>query len=332
MFAEIAQLEADIKLAEKENTRLQKYANNPSLAPKRPANVDAVVEMLARTMASPPTFEEPPKFRENVFDKISSFLPFSRRPKPKKTEMAKPETLPSVLPLEVGDPLPFLSVFTPFKFRSTITSLPPAPGPEEVGPTTADILQLHSISTIAPLEPCLSKINVTVNTTNGSVMRLEVEHMDSAATLELGAWVAKRGKQGVLGRDVNAVFWAQGAWYENAVRRARFWCLVEGEMGTREGKEKVRTRLRARAKRARGGQVEVEEEEERNWTKWELRRHFKEQQVGIDVDGVKVVISWKIVFDWTGEAESLVTCEVKPNKTCGYCHFRDPSPQQGNNC
>ena len=323
MLAEIRQLESDIRLAERENECIRKAAA-AGKDPKRPANADPLVDLLSRTMAHPPTFESPRKQPISVLDNVSLFLPFSRPAKPPSkptAELVKTADLPSVLPVEVDNPLPFLSVFTPFKFRSSITTLPPTPG-HETG--EADIIQLHSITTSAPHCLFSSRVGLTVNTRSGAVEGCEIEYLDPCADRELGVWARKRIGRGVWGRDVNSVFWASSQWYESALTRARFWCQVETELATREGRERARRRIRSEARRGRrpqpGEPAEPEEHfeewEERKFTPEQLRRHMGRQAMEIEVEGVKLGIRWRICFDWTGEAEQSVTAAVKVPGRC----------------
>ena len=329
MLKEIRQLEADIRLAERENERVRK-ATEAGKELKRPANADALVEMLSRVMDKPTTFEERPKNAPSILDNVNLFLPFSRPAPPKQRsidEIVKSEDLPSVLPVEVENPLSFLGVFTPFKFLSTIMTLPPTPGAETA---EADILQLHSITTTAPHCLFSSKLAVTVNTRSGAVERCDVEYLDPVAERELGPWVRKRAKGGVLGRDVNSIYWASTQWYEAALRRARFFCQVESELCDPEGRDKARRRLRQEARRGRKSQPGVPQEpeehfedEERKFSSEELRRYLGRDRIEIGVHDATLVISWKMEFDWTGEAEQRIEAVVKTPKRCKYFSTTD---------
>lgn len=324
MLAEIKQLESDIRIAERENERVRK-ATEAGKELKRPANADALVEMLSRVMDKPATFENPSKHAPSMLDNVNLFLPFSRPVPPKQRsteEITKSEDLPSVLPVEVENPMPFLSAFTPFKFSSTVITLPPTPGAET---GEADILQLHSITTTAPHCLFSSKLSITVNTRSGAVERCDIEYLDPAAERELGPWVRKRAKGGVLGSDVNSICWASTQWYEAALRRAHFFCQVESELCEPQGRDKARRRLRQEARRGRKSQPGVPQEpeehfedEEKKFSSEELRRNFGRDRMEIGVQGATLVINWKMEFDWTGEAEQKIAAVVKTPKRCKY--------------
>lgn len=324
MLAEIKQLESDIRLAERENERVRKAAEAGKEL-KRPANADALVEMLSRVVDKPTTFEDPPKHAPSILDNVNLFLPFSRPVPPKQRsmeEIVKSEDLPSVLPVEVENPLPFLSAFTPFKFSSTVMTLPPTPGAET---GEVDILQLHSMITSAPHCLFSSKLSVTVNTRSGAVERCDVEYLDPFAERELGPWIRKRAKGGVLGRDINSICWASTQWYEAALKRSKFFCQVEAELGNPEGRDKARRRLRQEARRGRKSQPGVPQEpeehfedEEHKWNPEQIRRNMGRQSVEIAVQGAKLVIGWRMEFDWTGEAEQRVTAVAKTPRRCKY--------------
>lgn len=322
MLKEILQLESDIRLAERENERVRK-ATEAGKELKRPANADALIEMLSRVMDKPATFDSKPKNPPTILDNVNLFLPFSRPAPPEQKsieEIVKSEDLPSVLPVEVENPMPFLSVFTPFKFSSTVMTLPPTPGAET---GEADILQLHSIATSAPHCLFSSKLSVTVNTKSGAVERCDVEYLDPAAERELGPWVRQRAKDGVLGRDINSICWASTQWYEAALRRARFFCAVEAELGNPAGHDKARRRLRQEARRGRKSQPGVPqapeehfEDEERKFSSEDLRRNMGRERMEIGVQGATLVVSWRMEFDWTGEAEQTIEAVVKTSRRC----------------
>lgn len=307
MLAEIELLEADIALAGAENERVRQKGQ----AARAPQNTDAIIDLLARVVAPPKKFDD--EKRKSVWSNINKFMPFSRtrRKQAPKTELLKPKGLPSVEPIEQADPLPYLRVFTPLSFESTITNLPPTPG---VDSGEAEIRQQHTITTSSPSSLYTSKLSVIVNTTNLSISNITLHHIDPCAEDELGPWVRGRITDGLkhgLGNDVNSIFWAQGRWLEAALRRARFFCEVEAELATPEARKRVRRKFKAKEK----GE-EVGKEEERKWSSSELALRMRRRNWEVEIAGVVLCFRWCVALDWVGDVENDVECEVRCLRVC----------------
>jgi hypothetical protein len=127
-----------------------------------------------------------------------------------------------------------------------------------------------------------------------------------------------RAGEGVLGRDVNAVFYGMGEWVAGAVRRARFWCEVGeefglgGKGGDRVGKDRGKGK-------GKGREVQEDEEEDvgrGKWTPKELLPHMRRTTLVLPVGKVEVLLEWRIELDWTGEAEHKIEAEARVPKSC----------------
>lgn len=316
LLAEAEQLEADIRLAERENERIHKYHQSGRGEPKLPSNADAIIDLLVRSSQPAPPANLPAK-PPTIFQRIGLFLPFSKRPRPRPPVMpVDDEKLPSHLPVKLENPLPYLQLFTPLTFSSTTTLIPPTPG-EDDGP--AEMLQLHSISISAPTGLFHARVSMVVNAMTLSVTRVHLDRLDPNAEAELGPWVRQRAEStGPLGRDVNAIHWAMGQWFESALRRARFWCAVEAEMGSEEGRKRIKKRMAVwdRRKHASTEGWEEEGETARKWTRRELLPQMKRRSLVMAVEGVEVTLEWHIGFDWTGEAEQRISASARVLKSC----------------
>lgn len=287
--AELAQLETDARLADKESERLRRHhaAGKPGDAP-RPANSDAILDLLLRCAQPPAPLgceEPPPQAPPTLAQRAARFLPFAGRARAPPPLVPGPDVagLPGLRPLEVADALPFLRVFTPLAFASTMSVLPPTPGEDEA----AAILQAHTITATAPGGLFHARVGVVVDAGALRVVRVEVERVDGSAEAEVGSWVRERaGAGGVLGGDVGAVFWAMAGWVEGAVRRGRFWCWVE----------------------AGGWKGGEDEEEGGKYTTRELLPQMGRTAMAVRLGGgVEVTVEWRIGFDWTGEAEHAIS-------------------------
>jgi hypothetical protein len=335
LLAEIRQAEEDLALAEKENARSRLAGVTGKDAPKpKQEETDTLLDMLARAVEA----EKPKTPVKSVFQRITSFLPFSARPKKTQQPVAPKEDeedeIVGVKPVKLENPLPFLQLFTPLTFSSIITVLPPTPSADDSDKGLADIVQSHAISASHPAGLFYALVNLTVNATTLSVTALDIESLDPSAEPELGAWVRSRASdKSVLGRDVNAVFFAMGQWVEEAITRAQFWCRVDEALGTREARAKIVQRVQRLSKRVYKRRKvdsdptpeELEEEEarreeaeagERKWKASELLPRMRRRSWVVDCGGAEVEVRWRIGFDWTGEVEREVECEVRVPRSC----------------
>lgn len=133
----------------------------------------------------------------------------------------------------------------------------------------------------------------------------------------------------ILGRDVNAICWAMGRWYDVAVKRARFWLILEKELGSEEGRRRSNERIEKAAKRKKT--IAEGEEEDANdgdaasgkqkWTRRLLLPHMGQQDFVIASAKVELRIEWNILFDWTGEAESVVSASARVPLSCELLPF-----------
>ena len=233
LLAEVAQLEADLSLAEAENARIRRHHEAGRREVPAPKNGDAIFDLLLRA-ARPrvPVGEEMPR-KKSVMMSVGAFLPFAKRRRtPVVKEVVKEGELPSYGPVEVEDPMAYLSVFSPLGFTSTTTILP------SVGESGA-VLQRRDVVARAPGGLFHARVGVVVDTATLAVVGVDVDGLDGNAEPEIGRWMRERAGEGVLGRDVNAVFYGMGQWVEGAAKRARFWCQIGEEFNKEIGRAHV---------------------------------------------------------------------------------------------
>lgn len=315
LLKQLQELQADVALANQENERLRVHQQaGKRRAPVAP-NPEELLALLMRSTQQPAKPEPKPA---SIFKSINSFLPFSSRRKTKTISLSDLEKpLPSHLPTHQDDPLPFLQAFSPLQFTSTITLEPEEP-----------TLQNYVIHASHPSGLFAARIDMVVDSESLSIKQLEVPKLDPSSEKELGPFVReKAGGEGSLSKNLGVICWAMGRWTEVAVKRARFWCEVQSQLGNSEARAKCLKTLKAGRKRKRRAIV-VEEEEEGSddgktvgvWTRKQLLLHMGRASMVLVCEDAEVLVEWKIGFDWTGEAESVVEACARVPRSCMY-HF-----------
>ncbi|TLS21536.1 uncharacterized protein PpBr36_10279 [Pyricularia pennisetigena] len=350
LLAEVARLEADVEvLAQAQNGQVSMDG----------AVKNATADVLRRHLLPK---EECVSSGEGVLASAAqwleiamnpmSFLPFGNADSSQLPILFAPESqqkdeqpLPTShhpIPMTTEEELPFLQVFTPLAFTSTIAILP--------RPSTSDpLLQQHTISASCTTPPGLfsAQICMTVNAATHRVHSLSVPRLDPAAAPELAAVVAAT-TTAEAGRachnNVCVLAWAMGEWVRVATRRARFWRVLELELASKEAMAAAVAMARSR-RRQKGGKKGVgldgsrqlgrddgddDGQQQRDGdddssdslgkrsdllSRAELLPHMGRTAmeigvpvaVGHDMDEAFCLrIQWRIRFDWTGEAESEV--------------------------
>ncbi|KAI1735650.1 hypothetical protein F4680DRAFT_434684 [Xylaria scruposa] len=352
LLAEVAQLEDDLRVASRENERLHRAQGESRRRTTTDLLPDAeeqerLLDVLRRH-ALPSEKEEPPDpmrdWLEAAMNPIA-FLPFGHGalpplvlPEPAR-EQEEEEKDPPVshhpVPMTADEELPYLQVFSPLTFTSTITTLQPETPEEEGG--SAPLLQRHAIS-VASSPPGLfaATVDMTVDTKTLSIAELAVPRLDPAAVPELGPFLDKMlrgggGGNSALAKNVCVVTWAMGEWVLKATRRARFWHAVTRELGSAGRIARCAESMRKRTKRGggRGGSRDDEDEEDdsekkKDPSKADVVAFMGRTSLDLDLpaggdngeddeeeeeqeqEQVTARINWKIEFDWTGEARSRI--------------------------
>lgn len=311
LLKQLQELQADVALANQENERIRVHQRTGKRRAPLAPNPEELQALLLRSTQQPAKPEPKPV---SIFKSINSFLPFSSRRKAKTINLSDLEKpLPSYLPTHQDNPLPFLQAFSPLQFTSTITLEPENPTMQNYV-----IHASHSSGLFA------ARIDMVVDSESLSIKHLEVPKLDPSAEKELGPFVReKAGGEGILGKNLGVVCGAMGRWTEVAIKRARFWCDVHHQLGTPEARTKCFKVLRAGRKRKRRNVIEDDEEEESEygksvgrWTRKELLVHMGQTSMEVVSEDVEVLVEWKIGFDWTGEAESVVEACARVPRSC----------------
>lgn len=302
LLAEVAQLEDDLRVAARENERLyrvQESRRHTTVELPNEEERSRLLDVLRRHVL-PPEKETPPDpmrdWLEAAMNPIA-FLPFGRNnaaalpplPLPgsenengKAGEGEEKDLSPPVshhpVPITAEEELPYLQVFTPLTFTSTVTTTTTTTtrqnnAQEEEGQEQEQeppLLQRHAISvSSSPRGLFFATIDMVVDTKTLSIARLAVPRLDPAALSELGPFLEKTlGGDGPT-RNVGVVAWAMGEWVRVATKRARFWYAVSRELGSTEKILRCAEAMRRGTKRKgrgrevdRGGDDDGEDEED----------------------------------------------------------------------
>lgn len=358
LLAEVAQLEDDLKVAARENERLYQLQESRRHAVELPDEEEQgrLLDVLRRHVL-PPEKETPPDpmrdWLEAAMNPIA-FLPFGHN----NTASLPPFSLPGLVggkekseeedlsppvshypvPMTADEEFPYLQVFTPLTFTSTVTTSQNDAQQEKPAP----LLQRHAISvSSSPPGLFFATIDMVVDTKTLSVSKLAVPRLDPAALPELGPFLEKtlRGDgHSALTRNVGVMSWAMGEWVRVATKRARFWHAAIQELGSTERIVRCAEAMR-RGTKSKGGGDDGEDEEDRGGdgdagkgddkppSKADVIALLGRTSLDIDLSGVAdghggddesliARVTWQIVFDWTGEARSKIGVLISAPAKC----------------
>ncbi|KAI1452993.1 hypothetical protein F4805DRAFT_397780 [Annulohypoxylon moriforme] len=338
LFAEIAHLKSDLELATRENSRLHQLQQKrrDSSAAEAPEDKDGLLDLLRRHVLPPEKEVAPDPTQDWLeaalnpisflpFSKANSSLPtlFSLQPESaEKGETDKPPPSHHPIPMTADEELPYLQVFTPLTFTSTVSIIP-----RDDSTNLTPLSQKHVIS-VSSTPPGLfaAKVEMTVNTKSLSISELSVPRIEPCAVSELGPFVEKvvqGAGTSALTRNVSIITWAMSEWLRVATRRARFWCAVERDLGNSEGLVKCAAEMRKDTRKRGPGRPAVadgsdDDEDEleigskkAHFTKADLLPQLGRTNLDLELSDLhdaeevpSIRIQWRIEFDWTGEAQS----------------------------
>ncbi|KAI0129898.1 hypothetical protein BJ170DRAFT_291673 [Xylariales sp. AK1849] len=275
LLDEIAQLESDLETARKENNRLHllQHSYGETADYQEPEDKPALLDLLRRRVLPPD--KEPSPAPSHVWLEAAldptSFLPFGAPsaafPNPfaqeSTTEEDKKAPPPSHHPVPMGvtEGLPYLQLFTPLEFTSTVTLVSPSPDDarkDDPRPT----MQQHTIHvSSSPSGLFNAQVSMLVNTAPPyAISSLSVPRLDPASVAELGPFISQilegdgAGSNSALKRNISVITWAMAEWTRLATRRARFWCALSREFGSSKSIKRCVERMR-KARRGGGGLV-----------------------------------------------------------------------------
>ncbi|KAK8084288.1 hypothetical protein PG997_005559 [Apiospora hydei] len=336
LLAEVAQMEADLEIAKSENDNIHNTYGSQG-AKVSVQDKDGLLDLLRRHVLTPKPESSPEDaWLEAALNPVSfllfgnpaaiASLPFAE---PKEAEAPAPPISHHPIPLSAAEELPYLQLFSPLVFQSSI-SLQPRSSRD-----SGHLMQKHKITAASsPQGLFAARMEMTVDTKTLSISDLSVSHLEPSAAAELRPFIAKIEQGAInsaLRRNISVVAWAMAEWTRLATKRALFWCHVQKELGT------DKDMLQAAAgpeEKGFPGRPSVEDEDsdeaetDDNATNMydarndvprsallpHMGRTSLELKLGPSQE-VGLRIEWRIDFDWTGEGHSRIGALVEtPSK------------------
>ena len=218
--------------------------------------------------------------------------------------------VPSHRPVEVEDPLPYLEMFTSFKFSSRISL-----SRSKTTSASRRVHQKHVIDITGPQKLLTAQLSLNLDTEATAVSDLELLRITPWAEPELGSFIRARAKE----KDLSNAAWAIDSYWNIAQKRAQYWHNCE-------------TAFSHLLSDGTGNDVENRPQPPTKPTKTisrkDLNRHLGRDTLVLQDKHVLLKLNWRISFDWTGEAESEVTVESAFPRVCKLTPSM-PLPEKG---
>ncbi|EUC49261.1 hypothetical protein COCMIDRAFT_85134 [Bipolaris oryzae ATCC 44560] len=232
--------------------------------------------------------------KPKVSSLLCSFLPFAAMPAPRPRSKQSDKPVPSHRPIDLADPLPYLEMFTSFKF-STRLSLPRS----KSGASSRRSHQTHTIDITGPQKLLTAQLSLTLDALAPEITKLQLTRLSPWADHELGTFIHSRAQQ----RDLSNATWAINSYWTLAQKRAQYWHKLETSFPHlligRSGND-TENALQTQAQSKPCSSI----------SRKELNRHLGRDTLVLQDSHVVLKLSWRIGFDWTGEAESDVAVET----------------------
>ncbi|KAH7345935.1 hypothetical protein BKA66DRAFT_576811 [Pyrenochaeta sp. MPI-SDFR-AT-0127] len=280
---EIEELDAQVSRCTEEISKELQRAPGQAL---RPTERDELNDFINKISDADTKDEKP----ASISSLLCSFLPFSALSVPPPRPKVVGKSIPSHRPVELKDPLPYLEMFTTFKF-STRLSLPRGKVPR----SSTRVHQMHTIDIEGPQKLLTAQTSIILDAFASEVIEMHIVHLSSWAERELGTFLRSRAKE----KDMGNACWAIDSYWEIAKKRAQYWQKCETSfLRLVTGHASVDTEnISAQIKSAQ------------HISRKDLRRHLGRDTLVLQDEHVLLKIKWRISFDWTGEAESEITVE-----------------------
>jgi hypothetical protein len=221
---------------------------------------------------------------------LCSFLPFSALTIPPAKQSRPEKPIASHQPIELKDPLPYLEMFTSFSL-STQLGLPKSKLP----PSSSRVHQRHTIDISGPQKLLTAQLIITIDCLSSELVDMQVVRLPSWAERELGTFMRAKAKE----KDLGNACWAIDSFWDIATKRAQYWHRCE----------KAFARLLPQRTIADTDDTATTATNPSILSRKDLSRHLGRDMLILQDKHVLLKINWRIVFDWTGEAESNVEVE-----------------------
>lgn len=232
---------------------------------------------------------------------LCSFLPFAAMPIPPPRAKQSDRPVPSHQPVELKDPLPYLEMFTSFKFSSQISL-----SRSKAVPASKRAHQKHVIDVTGPQRLLTAQASLTIDTEATKIIDLELVRITPWAEPELGSFIRARAAE----KDLSNAAWAIDSYWNIAKKRAQHWYHCETAFSHlligRSGDDTENAPQPQLTKSAKA------------ISRKDLNRHLGRDTLVLEDKHVLLKLNWRIGFDWTGEAESEVTVEAAFPRVCKF--------------
>ncbi|USP73922.1 hypothetical protein yc1106_01196 [Curvularia clavata] len=280
---EVEELESQISRCADEIDKEQQRGPNEALQPQ---DRDSLRNFIAEISGIDTEPEKP-----TVSSLLCSFLPFAAMPILPPRSKQPDRAVPSHRPVEVEDPLPYLEMFTSFKFSSRISL-----SRSKTTSASRPVHQKHVIDITGPQKLLTAQLSLNLDTEATAVSDLKLLRITPWAEPELGSFIRARAKE----KDLSNAAWAIDSYWNIAQKRAQYWHNCE-------------TAFSHLLSDGTGNDVENKPQPPTKPTKTisrkDLNRHLGRDTLVLQDKHVLLKLNWRISFDWTGEAESEVTVE-----------------------
>lgn len=292
LLREVKELESQVSRCTEEIVKTQDQSATHVLEPAEREDLIAFINRVSKSDAEADEDHTPA-----VSSLLCSFLPFSTKViPPPKWKQAQQKPVASHRPLDLDDPLPYLEMFTDFKM-STQPNLPRG----RVFPSSNRVHQKHVIDLVSPQQLLTTSISIVIDTLTNTIMDLKVLRLPPWADRELGTFMHMKAQE----KDLGNVCWAVGSYWNITRKRAEFWYRCETSFAHLfPGRTTEDTENRMHA--TKGMAI----------TRKDLSRYLGRDMLVLQDQHVVLKIRWGITFDWTGEAESVVSVEPAVPQVC----------------
>ncbi|KAF1959788.1 hypothetical protein CC80DRAFT_405926 [Byssothecium circinans] len=277
---ELKDLENQVSRCTEEIGKIGAQSATHVLTPAEREDLIAFINKIGKTGSDAKEEQTP-----SISSLLCSFLPFSTRVvPPPKSGQPQQKPVASHRPLELDDPLPYLEMFTDFKITTQLNLLP-----GRVSQSSNRVHQMHIIDITGPQKLLTASISVVIDILTNTIIDLEIQKLSSWAERELGMYMRKKAQE----QDLGNASWAMGSYWEISRKRAEYWHRCETSFARLiPGRT---SNDRENAPQTSTGKTVARKD---------INRHLGRDVLVLEDQHVVMKISWKIGFDWTGEAES----------------------------
>ncbi|KAF3007366.1 hypothetical protein E8E13_000155 [Curvularia kusanoi] len=280
---EVEELEAQVSRCVSEIASEQKRVADATLLPAQRADLSKFILKLSGENAQ----EQRPT---PVSGLLCSFLPFSALPITPLQEHRAEKPIASHRPIEFKDPLPYLQMFTSLDLSTQLELPKDTPHPSE-----KRVHQKHTVDISGPQKLLKAQLAINIDCLSNDLVDVDVLHLSSWAERELGTFMRTKAKE----KDLGNACWAIDSFLEIAMKRAHYWRRCEKAFAS------------LLPGRAAAGAEDTSTAALKSSTilRKDLSRHLGCDTLILQDEHVLLKISWRITFDWTGEAESAIDVE-----------------------